>query len=175
MSNIYLEKIALNRGMKEALKGALSSVKSTDRAGNVMASSSLNKMLTGETHHGRVITPAFRTRQTEHGIRYGMRAENPAREIASTDILARTNVRERLAAHKARQAALASNAHILNKTEPSSSVVEKVTNIKDRAGHLVNRAKDIATNHPKAAIGGAAAGVGLAGYAAGRSDNDNVY
>lgn len=187
MSNIYLEKIASTAALRNLGRGLLKSVTGVDRAGNAMAASSLNKSLTGATQTAMVRTPATRMRQMPSGLKYMSEAAKPARAVETSDVLARSSVRERLAASQAAKAAgkVAPAAPTktvfgtpVRRAAPAAATqapaaTNTMANMKIKGTEMFNKAKQLSQDHPKAAIGVAGAGLAAGGYAAGRSDNNN--
>lgn len=186
MSNIYLEKIASTAALRNLGRGLLKSVTGVDRAGNAMAASSLNKSLTGATQTAMVRTPATRMRQMPSGLKYMSEAAKPARAVQTNDVLARSSVRERLAASQAAKAAgkVAPAAPTktvfgtpVRRAAPAATQAPAATNtmanMKIKGTEMFSKAKQLAQDHPKAAVGVAGAGLAAGGYVAGRSDNSN--
>lgn len=168
MSNIYLEKIASTALVRNVAKGLVSSVTGLSRSGGKMGAAALNKAVTGASPTGMIRAEATRTRQMANGLKYNATAKTPARAVQSTDELARSNIKDRLVAHKAQQASLA-------RTGSGAAATNTMAQMKMKTTQLVGRAKQMATDHPKAAIAGGAAGLAGAGYLAGKNNDDNNY
>lgn len=160
--------------MQRAIKkGLVTTVTGLDRAGNKMGAAALNKTLTGATATGVVHTPATRKIIGEGGVKGIREAVNPARAVTTTDALARQpNIHDRLAAMKSQ----AANGRVV--TKPTTSVfgnpIKGPTTPQTPAAPqgILGRAKALATNHPKLAIGAGLAGAYGAGRLASNANNN---